>query len=124
LLRDVQAGQTILIHAAAGGVGSLPGQLAKHKGARVIGTASSAQKLEKAIELGAEVGINYTESDWAEQVLRATNGKGGDFIIEMVGGENRARDRHRPRRPPACLRQQRAVRHRLFAQTVVRRIPA
>jgi NADPH2:quinone reductase len=87
LLRDVQAGQTILIHAAAGGVGSLLVQLAKHKGVRVIGTASSAEKLEKAIELGADVGINYTESDWAEQVLRATNGKGADFIIEMVGGD-------------------------------------
>lgn len=87
LLRELQAGQTILIHAAAGGVGSLLVQLAKYKGAKVIGTASSAEKLEKAIELGADVGINYTESDWAEQVLRATNGKGADLIIEMVGGD-------------------------------------
>jgi NADPH:quinone reductase len=87
LLRELQAGPTILIHAAAGGVGSLLVQLAKYKGAKVIGTASSAEKLEKAIELGADVGINYTESDWAEQVLRATNGKGADLIIEMVGGD-------------------------------------
>jgi NADPH:quinone reductase len=87
LLRDVQAGQTIVVHAAAGGVGSLLVQLAKHKGARVIGTASSAAKLAKAIELGADVGINYTESDWAEQVLKATNGNGADVIIEMVGGD-------------------------------------
>jgi NADPH:quinone reductase len=87
LLRDLRAEQTILIHAAAGGVGSLLVQLAKHKGAKVIGTASSAEKLEKAIELAADVGINYTESDWAEQVLRATNGKGANVIIEMVGGD-------------------------------------
>jgi NADPH2:quinone reductase len=87
LLRDVRAGQALLIHAAAGGVGSLLVQLAKGKGARVIGTASSAEKLEKAIELGADVGIDYTESDWAEQVLRATNGKGVDLILEMVGGD-------------------------------------
>jgi NADPH2:quinone reductase len=87
LLRDLQAGQTILIHAAAGGVGSLLVQLAKHKGAKVIGTASSTEKLKKAIELGADIGISYTESDWAEQVLQATNGKGADLIIEMAGGE-------------------------------------
>jgi NADPH2:quinone reductase len=87
LLRDVQAGQTIVVHAAAGGVGSLLVQLAKYKGARVIGTASSAAKLAKAMELGADVGINYTESDWAEQLLKATNGNGADFIIEMVGGD-------------------------------------
>jgi NADPH2:quinone reductase len=87
LLRDLRAGQTILIHAAAGGAGSLLVQLAKHRGAKVIGTASRADKLAKAIELGADVGINYTESDWAEQVLHATNGKGADVIIEMVGGD-------------------------------------
>lgn len=87
LLQDLQAGQSILIHAAAGGVGSLLVQLAKQKGARVLGTASSAEKLEKVADLGADVGINYTEADWTKQVLNATDGKGADLIIEMVGGE-------------------------------------
>ncbi len=87
LLEDLRAGQTILIHAAAGGVGSLLVQLAKFKGAKVIGTASSVEKLEMTVGLGADVGINYTESDWTEQVLQATDGKGADLIIEMVGGE-------------------------------------
>ncbi|MDH3529443.1 MAG: quinone oxidoreductase [Acidobacteriota bacterium] len=87
LLRDLQPGQTILIHAAAGGVGSLLVQLAKQKGARVLGTASSPEKLEMAAGLGMDVGINYTESDWAEKVLEATEGRGADMIIEMVGGE-------------------------------------
>jgi NADPH2:quinone reductase len=87
LLADLKAGQTILIHAAAGGVGSLLVQLAKLKGAKVLGTASSAEKLEKAANLGADTGINYTESDWTQQVLQATEGKGADLIIEMVGGE-------------------------------------
>jgi NADPH2:quinone reductase len=87
LLRDLQAGQTILIHAAAGGVGSLLVQLAKHKGAKVIGTASSKEKLQKVIELGADIGINYAESDWTNQVLQATAEKGADLIIEMAGGE-------------------------------------
>lgn len=87
LLQDLKENQTILIHAAAGGVGSLLVQLAKYKGAQVIGTASSSEKLEKVVGLGADVGINYTESDWTEQVTRATEARGADLIIEMVGGE-------------------------------------
>jgi NADPH2:quinone reductase len=87
LLKDLKSGQTILIHAAAGGVGSLLVQLAKHKGAKVLGTASTPEKLEKIAGLGADVGINYTESDWTDEVLAATDGKGADLIIEMVGGE-------------------------------------
>jgi NADPH2:quinone reductase len=87
LLADLKAGQTILIHAAAGGVGSLLVQLAKHKGAKVLGTASTTEKLEKVAALGADVTINYTESDWTDEVLQATSGKGADLIIEMVGGE-------------------------------------
>lgn len=87
LLSDLNSGQTILIHAAAGGVGTLLVQLAKLKGARVLGTASSAEKLEKVSGLGADVGINYTEADWTQQVSEATEGRGADLIIEMVGGE-------------------------------------
>jgi NADPH2:quinone reductase len=87
LLTDLKAEQTILIHAAAGGVGSLLVQLAKHKGARVIGTASSAEKLQKVVGLGADIGINYTEADWTKQILAATEGTGANLIIEMVGGE-------------------------------------
>jgi len=87
LLADLKSGQTILIHAAAGGVGSLLVQLAKHKGAKVLGTASTTEKLEKVASLGADVGINYTEADWTDEVLAATDGKGADLIIEMVGGE-------------------------------------
>lgn len=87
LLRDLKANQTILIHAAAGGVGSLLVQLAKHKGAKVIGTASTAEKLETVKSLGADVAINYTEDDWVQQVLSQTNDKGVDYLIEMTGGE-------------------------------------
>lgn len=88
LLKDLKAGQSILIHAAAGGVGSLLVQLAKLKGANVIGTASTPAKLELVKGLGADTAINYTEADWPEQVRAATpNGAGVDLLIEMVGGE-------------------------------------
>lgn len=87
LLRDLTVGQTVLVHAAAGGVGSLLVQLAKHRGARVIGTASTNEKLAIIRELGADVAINYAAPDWAAQVRQATNDEGVDLLIEMVGGE-------------------------------------
>ncbi|MBK7708132.1 MAG: quinone oxidoreductase [Acidobacteria bacterium] len=87
LLSGTKSGETILIHAAAGGVGSLLVQLAKFKGLRVLATASSTEKLEKVAALGADVLINYTENDWPEQVLEATEGRGVNWLIEMVGGD-------------------------------------
>ena len=91
LLREsahMQPGESVLVHAAAGGVGTLAVQLAKLMGAAtVIGTASNSSKLELATRLGADVAINYTEADWAEQVKKATSGKGPDIILEMVGGK-------------------------------------
>lgn len=90
LLREsahIQAGESVLVHAAAGGVGTLAIQLAKLLGAgTVIGTASNAQKLELIRRLGADAAINYTEENWPEQVKQATGGKGPDIILEMVGG--------------------------------------
>ena len=87
LLKDAKAGQSILVHAAAGGVGTLLVQLAKQRGLTVIGTASSTEKLEKVLSIGADHAVNYSEDDWTQQVLDATGGKGVDIIIEMVGGE-------------------------------------
>ena len=87
LLDDAKSGQSILIHAAAGGVGSLLVQLAKLKGLKVLGTASSEQKLQLVAELGADYAINYSEDDWTDEVLKATDGKGVDWLIEMVGGD-------------------------------------
>ncbi|MEH7333479.1 quinone oxidoreductase [Neobacillus drentensis] len=85
---QIQKGDTVLVHAAAGGVGILAVQLAKIMGAdKVIATASSKEKLDLAISLGADVGINYTEENWHKQVLSATGGKGVDVALEMVGGD-------------------------------------
>lgn len=87
LLAPTKSGDSILVHAAAGGVGTLLVQLAKYKGLKVIATASSEQKLQKVVELGADVAINYSEPDWTDEVLQATDGKGVNWIIEMVGGD-------------------------------------
>lgn len=92
LLDDAGAGETILIHAAAGGVGSLLVQLAKFRGLKVIGTASSEQKLELVADLGADFAVNYSEDNWTDEILEATDGKGVDWIIEMVGGEIAAKN--------------------------------
>jgi NADPH2:quinone reductase len=90
LLREsahLQPGESVLVHAAAGGVGTLAVQLAKLMGAgTVIGTASTAGKLQLARRLGADVTINYTEENWFEQVKEATGGQGADIILEMAGG--------------------------------------
>jgi NADPH:quinone reductase len=84
----LEKGETVLVHAAAGGVGTLSVQLAKLFGAgKIIATASSPEKLELARKMGADVLINYSESNWVEQVLEATGGKGVDVALEMVGGE-------------------------------------
>ncbi len=84
----LQAGESILIHAAAGGVTHFAVQLARAMGAgQIIATASSASKLAFAQTLGADTLINYTEPDWIEQVKKATQEKGVDIILDVVGGQ-------------------------------------
>lgn len=82
---DLRAGQSVLIHAAAGGSGSAAIQIAKHRGARVFATASSAEKLELCRELGADVVIDYQENDFSEIVLDETRGRGVDVVFDNVG---------------------------------------
>ncbi|MDZ7954950.1 quinone oxidoreductase [Nostoc sp. DedQUE09] len=84
----INSKQIVLVHSGAGGVGTLAVQLAKLLGAKhVIATAGSLEKLEIAKSLGADSLLNYRDPDWQEQVLRATDGKGVDVILEAVGGE-------------------------------------
>lgn len=81
-------GESIVVHAAAGGVGYLAVQMAKLMGAgNVIATASTTEKLNIAKDLGADVLIDYTEDDWPEKIKTATGGNGADIILEMVGGD-------------------------------------
>ena len=84
----LEEGESVVVHAAGGGVGTLAVQMAKLMDANpVIATASTQEKLDLAKELGADVLINYTEDDWPEQVREATGGEGADVILEMVGGD-------------------------------------
>jgi len=81
----LQTGESVLIHAAAGGAGSAAIQLAKNKGARVFATASSEAKLELCRELGADVVINYEKTDFSEVILDETEGRGVNVIFDNVG---------------------------------------
>ncbi|WP_374575154.1 quinone oxidoreductase [Phenylobacterium sp.] len=81
----VQPGETILVHAAAGGVGSILVQWAKALGATVIATAGGAEKLERAKALGADHVIDYREADVAAEVRRITGGKGVPVAYDSVG---------------------------------------
>lgn len=82
---EVKAGQTILFHAAAGGVGLIAGQWAKALGATVIGTVGSAQKAELASAHGYDHVINYREEDFVARVKDITGGKGVDVVYDSVG---------------------------------------
>ena len=83
----LREGETVLIHAAAGGVGSAAVQLAAAAGARVIATAGGPEKLEVARRLGAEVAIDYRQGGFAAAVLDATEGRGVDMCFDGVGGD-------------------------------------
>ncbi|MBS0654641.1 MAG: quinone oxidoreductase [Verrucomicrobia bacterium] len=81
----VKKGDTVLIHAAAGGMGLLLVQWARHLGARVIGTVSTEEKAKAALAAGANDIILYTKQDFAAETKRLTNGQGADLIIDGVG---------------------------------------
>ncbi|MBD3306461.1 zinc-binding dehydrogenase [candidate division KSB3 bacterium] len=80
----LQAGETVLIHAGASGVGTAAIQLVKAFGARAIVTAGTAQKLDACRNLGADVAINYKEGRFAEKVFEATDGQGVQVILDFV----------------------------------------
>lgn len=81
----VKSGQTVLIHAAAGGLGLLTVQLAKRQGARVFATASTETKAALAREAGADEVVLYTQADFETEVKRLTNGRGVDAVFDSVG---------------------------------------
>lgn len=81
-------GQTVLIHAGAGGVGMAAIQLAKHAGATVISTASSDEKLERLKSFGLDHGINYATENFVERTNELTDSPGVDVVLDSIGGQN------------------------------------
>jgi NADPH2:quinone reductase len=82
----VRAGESVVVVAAAGGVGSLAVQLGKALGARVIATASSEEKRALALELGADAAVDVTAEDLAERLVDANGGEKVDVVLETAGG--------------------------------------
>ncbi|MFW5920766.1 MAG: NADPH:quinone oxidoreductase family protein [Polyangiales bacterium] len=83
----LREGETLLVHAAAGGVGLAAVQIGAAMGARVIGTAGSPDKLQLAREHGATEALSYRDGGWVERVNELTDGRGADVIFDPVGGD-------------------------------------
>lgn len=88
MLRDkaqVQPGEWVLVMGAAGGLGSAAVQAAKYFGARVIAAAGGDDRVQAAVALGADAGVNYRSADLTAEVKRITDGKGADIVLENIG---------------------------------------
>jgi NADPH2:quinone reductase len=83
----LKAGETLLVHAGAGGVGSAAIQLGKAAGATVIATSGSDAKVRVCLEIGADHAFNYKTHDFVEEVKRITAGRGADVVYDPVGGD-------------------------------------
>lgn len=86
------AGETFLVHGGTSGIGTTAIQLARAFGATVFATAGSAEKCAACVALGASNAINYREADWVAAIKAATDGRGVDVILDMVGGDYVARN--------------------------------
>jgi NADPH2:quinone reductase len=83
----LQAGETVLVQAGAGGVGLAAIQLAKRAGAKVLATASSDERVARLAEFGMDFGINYRTQDLVAKTMEFTNGRGVDLVVDSVGGK-------------------------------------
>lgn len=90
-LSEAPQGRRVLIHAAAGGVGTAAVQIGRLLGIEMYGTSSSEQKLTRVKELGLQHGINYKQHDYEQVVKNLTHGEGVDAVFEMLGGEHTAK---------------------------------
>lgn len=91
-LGELAEGETLLVHGGSSGIGSMAIQLGRVFGARVIATAGSPVKVEFCRSLGAEAAVDYRETDFVAAVQEATDGRGADVVLDIVGGAYIARD--------------------------------
>jgi NADPH:quinone reductase len=84
---NLKTGEWLLVHAAAGGVGSAAVELGKAFGARIIATAGSQEKLAFCLSIGADHALSYRDASWVEEVKKITEGHGADVIYDPVGGD-------------------------------------
>ncbi len=87
MLAHLREGETILIHGGTSGIGTMAIQVARQLGARVIVTCGTQVKVQAALDLGADFAINYTQSDFADEVNTITQGKGVDVILDVMGAK-------------------------------------
>jgi len=87
MVAGLVAGETLLVHGGASGIGTHAIQVAKALGARVAVTAGSAERLERCAELGADILVNYREQDFVEAVRAATDGRGVDVVLDNMGAK-------------------------------------
>jgi len=87
LIAGLKAGETLLVHGGASGIGTTAIQLAKQAGATVAVTAGSAEKLDACRELGADIAINYRDEDFVQKIKDATGGRGADVILDIIGAK-------------------------------------
>jgi putative PIG3 family NAD(P)H quinone oxidoreductase len=92
MLAGLRPGETLLVHGGASGVGTMAIQLGREMQARVAVTAGSAEKLARCQELGAGVLVNYRDEDFVEAVLAATDGRGADVVLDLIGAKYLARN--------------------------------
>ena len=84
---DLKSGEWLLIQGGSSGVGVAAIQIAKHFGAKVIATSGSEEKCRRLRKLGADLSIDVSRNDFVPQVMRATNNRGVDVVLEMIGGD-------------------------------------
>ena len=84
---NLKSGEWLLVQGGSSGVGNAAIQIGKHLGAKVITTSGSEEKCRRLRQLGADVTIDVSESDFSSEVMRVTDNRGADVVLEMIGGE-------------------------------------
>ncbi|MFI6424771.1 NAD(P)H-quinone oxidoreductase [Promicromonospora sp. NPDC050880] len=82
----LRAGEWVLVHGGSGGIGTIAIQVAKALGAHVVTTAGGPERTARCAELGADVVVDHRTQDFTQEVLRATDGRGADVVLDLLGG--------------------------------------